>query len=68
MRFNVTPQLLVLLERIKRMKHAQVIAGVKIGPGKRTIHSLHGRLAKNNAGPYRPNIVQPNQQRGFVDK
>jgi hypothetical protein len=36
MRFNIIPQLLVLLENIQRMKHAQAIAGVQIGPGKRT--------------------------------
>ena len=66
MRFNLTPQLLVLLESIQRMKHAQVIAGVQIGPGKLTIHSLHARLAKNRAGPRKPIIVPENQRRGFV--
>jgi hypothetical protein len=48
------------------MKHAPVIAGVRIGPGKRTIHSLHARLAKNHCTGSNPNIIKPNQQPGFV--
>jgi hypothetical protein len=65
MRLTLTPQLLKMLEVMQRQQklfHTRLL----IGPGKRTIHSLHARLAKNRAGPRKPIIIPENQRRGFV--
>jgi hypothetical protein len=66
MRLTLTPQLLKMLEAIQQQRRAKTVNSIFIGPSKRTIHSLHARLAKNRAGPRKPIIVPENQRRGFV--